>query len=124
MALVVNIKPDKFFNLRNFFREGRRHDHGGPGSSEGLPTHDPIDVQPVNPVAVFMVPVVAYFFEDEHKYQNGAGQSDGQSGYIDQSKNLILTDVSKRDSKEIPPHMFILTPVKTVFVPQSLRLWQ
>jgi hypothetical protein len=60
---------------------------------------------------------------NEQQDQYGAGQSDGQSGYIDQGKDLMITDVSKSNSKKIPPHITSVGKKKTVFMPQSLFCW-
>ena len=103
-SLVIHIKSDRLFNLRDFFSEGGSHDHGCQGSSEGLFTHHPFDVQAMNSMTFLMVTIKAQLLVNKEQNENGAGQANGQTRHIDQGKNLILTDISERYSKEISPH--------------------
>ena len=64
---------------------------------------------------MLMEAIKAYFLENKQKYEYGTGQTNGQSRYINECKDLILTYVSKGYSKEISPHILSITLVKNSF---------
>ena len=53
-----------------------------------------------------MEAIIAGFADNIEYNEYGAGQSDGQSGYIYGVKGFVLTDASYGDPDEILPHMF------------------
>ena len=78
-ALVVDIESNILFNFGNLPGKGWSHNHGSPCTPEGLFSHHPIDVQPVNLLTVFMKAIESYFFDYKQKDQDRRSQTYGQS---------------------------------------------
>ena len=62
------------------------------------------DPDPVNPVRFFMEAVIGQFIDHIQKNKNTAGQSDGQSQYIDKTVSEMFEEVAEGNLYDVCNH--------------------
>ena len=104
--VIGPVEAAEILHFRDFLM--KRHGNNGtdPGPGKLLPGHFPFQVEPVDVRGAFIKAVVTGFTDDIEDYEDGTGQTDGQSRDIDGIECFVLANAPDSDPKEVSPHWF------------------